>query len=296
MKRELRFLFWNCFVFTCVANFLLFSGVSSARADVRAERVTIEYEKTKVKDYAAVRDIVVKARVLERVQTLLSPLRLPKKLHIATGDCDGEVNAWYDEGKIRICYEIIGELFAAASVKRVPQWTDRTNIVAGTLSTIILHEAAHALFDLLDIPVLGREEDAADQVATYLILSLGGDKAIGLISGSVFVLLKAAGGQSFKFLKRRRLKLIDGKEMADEHSTPLQRMYNTLCLALGSNPKLFGSIVKTGALPEKRAEICYWEIAQVDKAFKRLMLPHVDKAVLQRRRASYSVLFERKSK
>ena len=34
--------------------------------------------------------------------------------------------------------------------------------VVGPFLDTVLHEFAHALFDYLDIPVLGREEDAAD--------------------------------------------------------------------------------------------------------------------------------------
>ncbi len=37
--------------------------------------------------------------------------------------------------------------------------------LAGPLLDTILHEVAHAMFDMLRVPVLGREEEAADQVA-----------------------------------------------------------------------------------------------------------------------------------
>ena len=46
----------------------------------------------------------------------------------------------------------------------------REDALIAPLMDVFLHEAAHALFDLLAIPVLGGEDDAADQVAAYYML------------------------------------------------------------------------------------------------------------------------------
>ena len=54
------------------------------------------------------------------------------------------------------------------------------------LMDVFLHEAAHALFDLLAIPVLGREEDAADQVAAYYMLQYPKETKRRLIIGAAF--------------------------------------------------------------------------------------------------------------
>jgi Putative metallopeptidase len=63
---------------------------------------------------------------------------------------------------------------------------------------------------------------------------------------------------------------------ADEHGTPAQRLYNVLCLAYGSDKKLFGDIVEKGFLPKERAEICADECKQVDLAYRMLIAPHMD--------------------
>jgi Zn-dependent peptidase ImmA (M78 family) len=42
--------------------------------------------------------------------------------------------------------------------------------VIGPVSLVFLHELGHALLDVLQIPILGREEDASDQLATYMLL------------------------------------------------------------------------------------------------------------------------------
>ena len=43
-----------------------------------------------------------------------------------------------------------------------------------------------ALFDMLKLPVLGREEDAADQVAAYINLQFGKAEARRLIMGTAY--------------------------------------------------------------------------------------------------------------
>src|SRR5262245_43593304 len=46
-------------------------------------------------------------RALEKLQQLLSPFRLPKKLMVKVEGCDGEINAWYADDAITVCYEYL---------------------------------------------------------------------------------------------------------------------------------------------------------------------------------------------
>ena len=45
------------------------------------------------------------------------------------------------------------------------------------------HEVGHAAFDIFGVPIFGREEDAADNFATYIMLQFGGEQARRLIGG-----------------------------------------------------------------------------------------------------------------
>ena len=49
-----------------------------------------------------------------------------------------------------------------------------------------LHEVSYALFDMLRVAVLGREEDAVDQVSSFIILELGKEEARRLIGGVAY--------------------------------------------------------------------------------------------------------------
>ncbi len=52
---------------------------------------------------------------------------------------------------------------------------------------MFLHESGHAVFDLLKLPVLGREADAADLFSAYVMLQLGKEGARTLILGSAYL-------------------------------------------------------------------------------------------------------------
>jgi hypothetical protein len=139
--------------------------------------------------------------------------------------------------------------------------------VVGPFFDTCLHEFAHALFDMLDMPVLGREEDAADQVAAYIYLQLGSAEARRLITGTAYAYIAESGAAPLSL-----------KQFADDHGPPAQRAYNLLCIAYGADSTLFGDFVTKGYLPKKRAEGCNNEYGQVADAFETLISPHIDTA------------------
>jgi hypothetical protein len=51
---------------------------------------------------------------------------------------------------------------------------------------VVLHETGHAVFDQLKVPVLGREEDAADLFSVYIVLQMGKEDARRLILGNAY--------------------------------------------------------------------------------------------------------------
>lgn len=129
-----------------------------------------------------------------------------------------------------------------------------------------MHEFAHALFDYADIPVLGREEDAADQVAAYIYLQIGKDEARRLILGTIYTYLIDVKNSPPPTMV----------EFAGEHSTSGQRAYNLLCMAYGADPKLFHDLPALGNLPQERAEYCGEEYELIALAFQALIAPHID--------------------
>jgi hypothetical protein len=64
---------------------------------------------------------------------------------------------------ITYCYELVADFMKSASKSGKYNLTPE-QAVLGPFFFIVLHETAHGLFHVLAVPVLGREEDAADQV------------------------------------------------------------------------------------------------------------------------------------
>ena len=276
-----------------LAGIVLSANVSLAQAP-EANRILINYETPSNPAHQALHDTLKQKGALERIQVLLSPFRLPRPLTIRTAGCNGEINAWFEVDAVTICHEYIEYVVETAASSKRPSWVSEHHAIMGAMIDVFLHEAGHALFDYLNIPILGREEDAADQFAAYMLLSLGRQDTPQLMAGIVYIYLNEAGIRDFSILKRKRLRIVDHKQHADVHSLPLQRMYNTLCLAYGANPVIFKEAVERGALPADRSEGCAEEFQQVEKAFRMLIQPHIDLDVLKGVLASDTLSLGRK--
>ncbi|KAB1072334.1 DUF4344 domain-containing metallopeptidase [Methylobacterium planeticum] len=217
----------------------------------------------------ALREISVTMRerhVLERVAAILDLVRLPRRLTYRLSECSGEPNAWYDPRThaVTVCYELIGSILRLAPATTSPAGVTRDDAVRGPVLQILFHESSHALFDLLRIPVLGREEDGADQVASLILLHLTPAQARTVVNGSAYF-----------FATLGKHEPIDRGSFADAHGLSWQRFYNLACLAYGSDRRRYGYIVEKGYLPPERAKTCKEEYNQVNVAFQALIGPHL---------------------
>jgi hypothetical protein len=215
-------------------------------------------------------DEIKQAQVLERIQKLLSPLRLPRPLLVKVTGCDGESNAWYEDDAITVCYEFLSDILKNAPAETLPIGITRRDTIIAPLIDVFLHESGHAVFDMLQIPVIGREEDAADQFSAYIMLQFGKEDAHRLIEGSAY----QYKGDLQKWQSTTAI-----TKFANVHGTPAQRFFNVLCIAYGADKTLFADVVEKGYLPQDRADGCDGEYEQVAYAFKVLIDPYLDKAL-----------------
>jgi hypothetical protein len=131
-------------------------------------------------------------------------------------------------------------------------------VTANVISTFY-HELGHALIHVLDVPVLGREEDAADSLSALLIHQIWEEESAQSLMADTalaFELYHAeseAGGYEIPYW--------------DEHSLNLQRYFNLVCLFYGADPDNRGFVVTDFELPEDRAERCPDEFAQTERAW-----------------------------
>ncbi|MBT8493842.1 MAG: DUF4344 domain-containing metallopeptidase, partial [Deltaproteobacteria bacterium] len=147
----------------------------------------------------------------------------PTRVVVEFRDC-GEVNAFYEpEGpKVIICHDLIDHLVDVFD-PHIQDQRVADKMAVGVTAFIMLHEVGHALVDAHLIPITGREEDAVDQLATWLLVTHAEEgEDLALDAASWFAL--ASGEDSMEGM------------LWDEHSLDSQRFYNIACWVYGANP------------------------------------------------------------
>jgi hypothetical protein len=234
--------------------------------------------------YAAVRDRLVQWRALERLRDFLSFVRLPRKIGTLAAECQGgdDASPFYssDTRAITICYQFFNVADKAADVimavaeknpKVLPFPITRDQFIWGLLGAMLLHESGHALFDVLDVPLFGREEDAADQFSIMIALQLRPQLAESAVKSYAYF-WRVWNDPDNTMTKNGN----PNEAFADTHGTASQRLFNTLCIAYGHAPAQFGKFVAAGWLPQQRAKGCAQEYAQLASAFAKTVQPFID--------------------
>jgi hypothetical protein len=227
--------------------------------------VRIAYGEPRSPEHRAIYQRLQQRRVLEDFRDFLSPLRLPAPLTVKTEDCRGMVNAWYASRTITICYEYVEWIHEIARKVTISNDISLEDAVIGPFVDVLLHELAHAIIDMLKVPVFGREEDAADQLAAFILLQFGNDVARRTITGAALLFRQMAIDQR-----------PGSMDFASVHGLPAQRFVNVLCIAYGAQRELFQDFVDKGLLPRRRVGHCHWEYRQIAYAFRTLISPHID--------------------
>ncbi len=122
--------------------------------------------------------------------------------------------------------------------------TDKDAFIQANVFAIFYHELGHAIIDVMDVPIFGQEEDAADVMSVLLIDWLfEEDAAQSIAYDSAFGYINDPDGT---------------EEVAywDVHGPDEQRYFNHVCLFYGANPDDREDLASDLGLPEERAEYC----------------------------------------
>ena len=245
------------------------SSSATSAQELIPRRIDIQYVEPSAANLKPVYNQVMQARVLEKIRDLAAPLRLPRRLLIKTDSC-GEANAWYENDVITVCYEYLDEFWKNVPAKTTPAGIAPIDTLVGPTVDLFLHEIGHAVFDYWGTPILGREEDAADQFSSFIILKFDKEQARRLMLGNAY---------QYKSDVQRSVVSESLKKFSDAHGTPAQRYFNVLCMAYGADPVVFADFVDRGYLPKDRAEGCEDEYKQAANAFKKLIEPYIDQDI-----------------
>jgi len=245
-------------------------AAAAQAAPAAAARVQTRYEATA--KFAAVRDMLQRHKVLEKAQVFMSPLRLPRELTIRTAECAAPRVA-YDAGNgvITICYDAIASIEDLAK-GATSKPDDLAALVTGGVVEEVLHRMAEAILQVFDVPVWGKEADAADLLAAFLMLKFDERTARVAIVGAARLFIYATSA-------------VGKVDYVSEVSPPAQRFYNFLCIAYGGDRRAFQGVVDKGFLPSSRARRCGIEYNTIRKAFDLRLMPHVDPDLVVKIRA-----------
>ncbi len=191
-------------------------------------------------------------------------LPMPKPLDFKLGGKEGPL---YDDksNEILIPYTFIQEVrsrFRAADYSETGVSVEEATMDA--LTHTLFHELAHALIYIYKLPVLGKEEDAADGLASVLLIEFFEDGAEMAISAADLFDLESDDIESF-----------EAEDFLDEHSLDLQRFYTTLCHVYGSDPAKYAYLRKETGFSEDRADLCIDEYENISRSWLFLLKPYM---------------------
>jgi hypothetical protein len=152
------------------------------------------------------------------------------------------------------------------SLKKLPQTQleNLMNFMVGNLLFILNHEMAHVIISDFHLPVLGQEEDAADDFAIVTSLRSGTDFSHRAIE-------EAAKGWFLSELRDRDDKV--AIFYFSDHRLDLQRAYRIVCLMVGADPVRFKEFADITKLPESRQEACKDEYEKAVSSWDTLLKP-----------------------
>lgn len=222
-----------------------------------ATGIDIAYFASARPELAPVHDAFERGRYLDHMLGVIDrELALPTTLRVVMADC-GQVNAAYLNGRgtLVVCHEVVASFVDQfrARYANDPAGLGKAVVSATVFTT--LHEVGHALVELLRLPILGNEEDAADRIAAVYLLrdpDIGADRALAAAD--------ATGAMAS----------IDW----DVHPMGTQRRYNIMCLALGAlnDPRI--AMVGEDDFNKNRLRGCPAEHERARESLDRLLAPH----------------------
>jgi hypothetical protein len=153
------------------------------------------------------------------------------------------------------------EDFSAEDQARIDEF-----VINNTIGTLY-HELGHAFVDLYQLPVLGREEDAADSLSVLMMLEKQPDELLDQMMQD--------SAEIYYMTEEESQELGTVPDYSDSHSLDLQRYYGVVCIVYGSNPERFQDLADYEQLPEDRQAGCAFDYQQAADSWGTLLAPYL---------------------
>ena len=147
------------------------------------------------------------------------------------------------------------------------KYPERALDIVGAYIFIMYHEYGHFMAGELKLPVVGPEEDMADEFAAQ--------SWVQAVREHPALMPLALGGAKFWMYTSKQAKA-SGQEAPwyDEHAPDERRFASMLCTLYGAFPDNFGSIIDNLKLPDYRRRGCIEMAARRGNAWKTLLRPY----------------------
>ena len=146
------------------------------------------------------------------------------------------------------------------------QRKDLVEFVTGNMLFALLHELGHAHIQEMGLPVLGREEDAADSYAIAALLKMATDVSDGVL---------VAATKGWFLDAERNVKENTAVPYYDAHSVDKVRAYQIVCLMVGSDLDKFAKLADEVKMPQDRQESCAGDYSNASWSWDLVLKPHL---------------------
>jgi Putative metallopeptidase len=237
--------------------------VPGAQAESPDGQIRVEYEPAQTSLYQAVSGVLQRDQSFEvAAESSSEVFVLSRDITVSFQECGTDVTH-YDASmsQIVMCYELLESFRQDFEASEVVTAEEAPYFAMSAGLFVFLHELGHALIHDWNLPVLGREEDAADQFAT-VFLSFGGRDSLRLAWAAALQLWLTSQQEPNQYWAW------------DEHSSPLQRFYSIACLSYGSNPAEYPDLPEA-ILPTSQRAQCVEQSQQTIQSWAQLLQPHI---------------------
>jgi Putative metallopeptidase len=124
---------------------------------------------------------------------------------------------------------------------------------------VVAHEIGHAVLREFDLPILGPEEDIADDFATVYLHAVMPDLAEAIITA------------------RAKQNLADGEgaAMFSEYRGDMQRAGRIVCILYGLDPERYAAMATEFGMDDDDADTCSDMAPEVARSWRRIMTPYL---------------------
>ncbi|WP_036179910.1 DUF4344 domain-containing metallopeptidase [Marinomonas sp. MED121] len=236
---------------------IVFAGFFSiaAQANLKLEWLAPELENQDVKQ------LLESSKVLQTsVELINDNWQLEDDILLRLG---GEEDPYYDPETSTIYFSYyfadeIAQRFIAAN-PNADLAAQNSFVISGVVHTLF-HEYAHVLVDYLNLPVLGREEDAADSFASYVLLTMMQDGPQLLKDGADLFYLESLDPEPFASVM-----------LSDSHSLPIQRFYMSLCHLFASDEQAYQYLITEHDFDEEWVNTCFMDYDIIISSWQALL-------------------------